>query len=442
MRILVYLLSLLMVFAPTYSAYASGITKGQIIQMGKKGAALVRTGAGVAVKVGKVSRALTPVGSIVWCVSNKKCKDKIDDAYEIACDISGVCTVERKENDIPDEYCMLYSSQGSGYRYDLNEVAQFGMSKLQQKYPTKELVLSARSLSAMQKYTQQIFDKKELVSNQYYIVQVMEKNGNLYQDSSNDLYIYYTIQKNDTCDPGNARADSEENRKKLLNEVAKKIAENMDDDDIKNYYNTKYDDIIINNNHYYGDEINKETNIDKYCESNACHEISKEIEKDINEKKYDIDDVNEKNCTIEESTGKYIACSITINNEEENETQPDDTEQTTDKKEDDDPLSCDSSRFHRKICDWMDWTQDDLDAQDDGKAVIKDLSKDLEIDDDKIKFGRACPSGPIVNISFAGVSVSHDISYEGLCGAFEKMRSFVIGIGGIVSVMIIGGRRA
>jgi len=404
---------------------------------------------GVAVKVGKVGRALTPAGALAWCISNKKkCDDIIDDTVEIVCDVSGVCTAERKDDDynndsnLSDEKCLMYSTDGD-YYYDLSKVLNDAKERVQ-KSSGKTLIMSQRDIIELQNKSKSLFNSSNSGAGSDY-VRLYYKQGDEYKQHTVSIKVSYKTLSNDNCNPGSDNVNSEKNHKQLskdeLTALAKKIAEKMDDDDIKNYYNTKYDDIIINNNHYYGDEINRETNIDKYCESNACNEISKEIEQDIKDKKYDIDDVNEKNCTMEENTGKYIACNMTINNEEENTQTPPKDDTDTPKKEDDDPLSCDSSKFHKKICEWMDWTQDDLEVPDEDKPKIKDLSDDLQIDKNRVNFGRACPVGDNLALSLHGISISHQISYQGLCDAFTTMRPFIIGIGGIISVMIIGGRR-
>lgn len=438
---------------PSYSAYASGISKGQIISIGKAGGAMIKTAGGIARKYGTpVGATITGVGTAwSWCKNNqKKCKDIIGDVADIVCD-DNECTANRKD-DGDDGQCMI------GYDFEKNQKRHLTLSDFVSELNSKTKIVSVYTIYYQSNdYTSSDLERagqsrlslaKSAKGWVYYddvfrhdyktvITDTQKQFGNI---SSSQSYVQVAIKCNDTDDDKRLSDDE-------LNDLAKKISERMDNGDITNYYNTEYGDIIINNRKYDGDEINQQTNIDNKCQNNSCNELSKDVENAVRKGKIDIDDVNEKNCTLEKNTGKYIACNIDIDKDSDdsdttNNKDDDDTTNNTDTKKDDDEIKCDSSEFHKKVCDWIDWTQKDLDAQDDGKAEIKDLSKDLELDDDKIKFGRACPSGPVVNISFAGVSVSHDISYEGLCGAFEKMRPFVIGIGSIVSVMIIGGRRA
>lgn len=368
----------------------------------------------------------------------------------MACEAVDICTANRKDDDTGGGDDDGFACDGR-VAYNWKSVPS-GAS--QEKRYSGSYLAYANSFASQMQQSQESYNRKS-VPPDFVITSMSESSASLTykfingygREQSGYASIARLCEKDD-------RPQSEKDKDRRLSDdelgdLAKKISERMDNDDIINYYNNDYGDITINNQRYDGDDINQQTNIDNKCQNNSCNELSKDVENAVRKGKIDIDDVNDKNCTLEKNTGKYIACNIDIDKDSDdsdttNNTNKDDDDTTnnTDTKKDDDETECDSSEFHKKVCDWIDWTQKDLDEQDDGKAEVKDLSKDLELDDDKINFGRACPSGPVVNISFAGVSVSHDISYEGLCGAFEKMRPFVIGIGGIVSVMIIGGRRA
>lgn len=75
MRLIVYFLSLLMIFMPSYSAYASGISKGQIVAIGKAGGAMIKTAGGKIMKLPPTVRGGGAV--LVWCMFDKKCRDKM-----------------------------------------------------------------------------------------------------------------------------------------------------------------------------------------------------------------------------------------------------------------------------------------------------------------------------------------------------------------------------
>ncbi|STZ08294.1 Uncharacterised protein [Moraxella caprae] len=451
MRIMPITLSVLMIFTPAYSAYASMLpAKGQIVQIGKKGGALIKTGAGFAKKIA------TPVGATVtagtfawdWCKKNqKKCKDKIGDAYEIICDVTS-CDVERKDDS--DGQCVARfgddkQTLSAFLSSQKRTVTQGGITT--QYIPVDDAyeVLEKRAKSAISSSNK---GYKDWV---YYHGQFGMNTKSTYAETGAHLYsggAQYYVQVWVKC--GGLDDDDRKISDKELTDLAKKIAEKMDDDDIKNYYNTKYDDIIINNNHYYGDEINKETNIDKYCESNACNEISKEIEQDIKDKKYDIDDVNERNCTIEQSTGKYIACNMTIKNEEEdNSNKEGDTtnKDTVTKKEDEeDPYKCGTTDLTKKICSFLDWSKSgDYDDEDD-KVKIKEDKEDKP--NTKVEFTGTCPAPYEIDISLdAGFMGTIDYDFvlldtPKLCAFLDDwVEPIVYVLGPLHAIYILGGNR-
>lgn len=421
---------------PSYSAYAEGISKGQIIAIGKAGGAMIKTAGGKIMKLPPIVRG--GGGAVLaWCMFDKKCRDKMGDAVELACEAVDICTANHKDDDTGDDDDGFVCDGRVGYKW---ATAPFGTRS--------DVRYSGSYLAYAQSFADDIVNMQEnrFSKSIQPDFKTIGKNGHRmhfsYEHISDNYHnvvnAYGTVLK--ICNTDKRLSNDE------LNDLAKKISERMDNDDIINYYNNDYGDITINNQRYDGDEINQQTNIDNKCQNNSCNELSKEVENAVRKGKIDIDDVNDKNCTLEKNTGKYIACNIDIDKDSDdsdttNNTDKDDDDTTNNTNKDDDEIKCDSSEFHKKVCDWIDWTQKDLDEQEDGKVEIKDLSKDLELDDDKINFGRACPSGPTVDISFAGARVYHQISYDGLCVSYEDMRPFVIGIGGIVSVMIIGGRR-
>ena len=107
----------------------------------------------------------------------------------------------------------------------------------------------------------------------------------------------------------------------------------------------------------------------------------------------------------------------------------------------DPPLFCNSSEFTRKVCDWIDWTQekpDDL-KSDEGKIDVIDKSKDLTINENRIDFSNQCPAPTPINTSVGGFPISTELNYQPLCDFFVMLNPFVIGMGGISSALIIAG---
>lgn len=452
MRILPITLSLLMIFTPAYSAYASMLpAKGQIVQIGKKGGALIKTGAGKLVKGGVIAVGYEGGKAVwAWCKKNqKKCKDKIGDAYEVICDVTS-CEVERKDEE-NDGTCSYYQFGINGEKYkDFDNMLNTYLTSFQNRFP--ETLNHHWNESDVSNFKQKVFELQETgkygtVRDSTFSFVYNRYESTVFNTQTSNIYDARYTHKSTSCDDL-VYADAENNSsdKKLndeeLKQLAKKIAEKMDDDDIKNYYNTKYDDIIINNNHYYGDEINKETNIDKYCESNACNEISKEIEQDIKDKKYDIDDVNEKNCTMEENTGKYIACNMTVKNEDEDNTN-NQTNETPKKEDDDKPAFCNTSDFFKEACEYFDWVDDEPSEKQDKKIDVQDEEEE-KLNKDRIDINEGCPADQHISVSMPwGYSTSIEFTYKPYCDFARDLKPYMTATGAIVSMYIVGscGRR-
>ena len=107
--------------------------------------------------------------------------------------------------------------------------------------------------------------------------------------------------------------------------------------------------------------------------------------------------------------------------------------------EGDEPLFCDSSEFTKKVCDWIDWTQEEHDEPDAGKVDIIDNAQDLSIDNDRIDFSNQCPAPTPIVTSVLGFPITDEINYQPLCDFFTMLNPFVVGMGGISSALIIAG---
>lgn len=450
-KYIVYLFALSMSFAPIHNAYAFSMTKGELIQIGSKGGALIKSNGGKlfklsAIGIGIEGGRIATGAAWSWCKNNqKKCKDKIGDAYEVICDLTN-CEVERKE-EIEDEsgQCII--------RYGKNKqtLSAFLASQTRTEDRNASVVNyypADDTHSELQKAGQSAINSaNKNFSNWTYlhgyynmgITTTYKKTGESIHQKSR-YYAQIWIKCGGQSDDDKKLSDSE------LEELAKKIAKNMDDDDIKNYYNYDYGDITINNHKYDGDEINNETNIEKQCTENSCNEISKEIEQDINNKKYDIDDVNEQNCTMENK--KYVSCNVKKDgddDDEENNT-TNNTTNNTKKDDDDDPYKCGTTDLTKKICNFIDWSKsDDYDDEND-KLKIKEHDEDEP--NTKVDFNGACPAPYIVDISFeAGFmgKIEYDfmlLNTPELCEFLDDwVEPIIYVLGPLHAIYILGGNR-
>lgn len=232
-------------------------------------------------------------------------------------------------------------------------------------------------------------------------------------------------------------------------ELTKIFNKHATDDDITNIYNYDYSktDIEINNNKMTGDEIEKAKK--QYDTTHEDKKVSKEAADKIKKKKkdYDIDDINDKNCDKNDK-GEYDKCGADReknDKDKDKDDEPKDDEKDKDDKKDKDDdkpkIDCDASSFHKKVCDWIDWTQGNYKDDKDTKIDIKDGSADFELKKDRIQFNAQCPPPKKINIHFSQINVQYEISYQGLCDAFITLKPFLLGLSGIHSAMIIAGRR-
>ncbi len=434
MRLAVFVFSLVLIFVPTYAhaLFWLGAAKGMV----------VRTTAGQLFKVGSkkaFAGAMLMAGAKgldhSWEIAKNYCKKtkKCDEAVE---SILGI--------DDDDTGCVgvIYFLGSGNKSTNLDDIVTAEVNKA---------IENARKYYPTTQYVSHSQDFSDLINNAN--KRIDERKESTVQTTSTNIYSYRKQQIIDTtvtagnstisrkvaysvgvtasylCNddiPDDKKQEMQTEKEQIKKEQLQKIVNNLSDDDVT---------YIINN---YGDDIE----IQKYCSENACDELSKEFGDDVtnNKGKYDIDQINKQNCVVQ--NGKIVSCdNAKLEKDEESQENTEDesnTEETTDKTNCDD----NASAFHKKVCEFIDWYQDDgLDDEQDTKADVKDLSDDLKIDDDRVDFGRVCPSGKTVVISFAGVAITKELSYQGLCDAFSKMRPFVIGIGWIVGAMIVGGRR-
>ena len=102
----------------------------------------------------------------------------------------------------------------------------------------------------------------------------------------------------------------------------------------------------------------------------------------------------------------------------------------------DEPLFCDSSEFTKKVCNWIDWTQEEPTQSPDNPIDIKEVEAD---NSNKIDMSGECPAPYELNFTIAGYAQNNSISYEPLCGALEMLKPIFIGSGALSGMFILMG---
>lgn len=445
MRFAVFVFSLVLVVMPAYVhaiVFVPAVT-----------GALVRTAGGAVVKVANkktlagVAVSLGVPVAIDYCKKNKqKCKDWVGDVAETFFD-----------DDNTDDGCHTYliyqGARTSTKSTNLSAVVQAEVDNAMQRskkdygglnlsYVSHEQDFSdiqEQSDRAVQRHLSQyrktkssgavsVNSKQNLIDTSYVSSDGKTRHVKLSYSVSLTTYIACNDADNDRKldELGLPSRHQKQEEKK---QAAQKIIERIKDND---------PDYIINN---YGDQIN----IGQYCSAHACDELTAEFGDEVmkNKSKYDIDKINKANCEVENN--KIKSCKNAKKDKDEQETEQTDEQQTEGQgdKGDQDPIECDASAFHKKVCDFIDWYQDDTDLDDDTKVKVTDLSDGLQLDKNRIKFTAQCPADKTFKMAYAGVEVSPSISYRSLCDAFIMMKPFIIGLSGIAAALIVtvGGRR-
>lgn len=106
------------------------------------------------------------------------------------------------------------------------------------------------------------------------------------------------------------------------------------------------------------------------------------------------------------------------------------------KSDSDEALWCNSTDFSKKICDWIDWTQEEP-----TESVVKPVDiKDVEAENsNKIDMSGECPAPYELNFSVLGYEQNHSISYEPLCGALVMLKPIFVGSGALSGMFILMG---
>lgn len=97
---------------------------------------------------------------------------------------------------------------------------------------------------------------------------------------------------------------------------------------------------------------------------------------------------------------------------------------------------CNETEFNKKVCDFVDWFQDEPTLTDEPKPPIKDIDAE---NSNKIDMSGSCPAPYEINFSVFGHSQNNSISYQPLCDALEMLKPIFVGAGALSSMFILMG---
>lgn len=97
---------------------------------------------------------------------------------------------------------------------------------------------------------------------------------------------------------------------------------------------------------------------------------------------------------------------------------------------------CNETEFNKKVCDFVDWFQDEPTLTDEPKPPIKDIDAESS---NKIDMAGSCPAPYQINFSVFGHSQNNSISYQPLCDALEMLKPIFVGAGALSSMFILMG---
>lgn len=97
---------------------------------------------------------------------------------------------------------------------------------------------------------------------------------------------------------------------------------------------------------------------------------------------------------------------------------------------------CNETEFNKKVCDFIDWFQEEPTKPTDEKPAIKDIEAQ---NSNKIDMSGSCPAPYQINFSVFGHSQNNSISYQPLCDALEMLKPIFVGAGALSSMFILMG---
>lgn len=498
MRIYAYFLSFLLIFAPAY-AYAIFPAIGAIAAS-TAGRVAVSTGTGVVLKkvapnalqkIAKAAVAICQKNKTAFAFCSAVTTAMVSDGIDIDVNIDNSDTnnvdVDIYKREVDENICALsfyYRLLDGEYvpyppaEYFYENVFMPRMKTLYTQFDVNTFKSTQAGYDILQEYVNQAtvsIDKTgRVVRNDYKLTNYYINLPFTYvysgqiREQSYQVKLYYKCTQNFS------------DGKKYLSDddIYQYFIDNVSDDDITNIYNydfSKHYEIEINNNSDTGDNVNKQKDVEDPNEPQK--KVSDDAAKKMKDKEddYHPDKINDENCDKNEN-GEYDECgadrednpddncpsgyvqyngncikkddddtankecpagTVSVNNgtcikpEENDEIDP----------EEDRPAACDSNEFYKKVCDWIDWTQEDYEPDEDTKPDIKDATEDLELKEDRIKFNAECPPPKQITISAGGRTISLNWSYQQWCDSFIDLKPYLIGLSSISSVLIITGVR-
>ena len=451
MRLYVFALSIILIFFNVQVAYANPLI-GLVIRQGL----LAKTAKG-AVKIAKENKKGLlytlfggAVGSAVgdvaaYCVKNKKiCKEVLGESWDIVEDmlglnddddnVDGQCTspkiyyrtnnyrgYDKKSainNAIDDDFKGRFRNSDSA-TYELIGYKSDDMDIIKPLIDKHIAGLNKQQYINMAKSNQ---NKKQSVKNfvsmskAKYTVKAKYKNGNT---STFDVDVSFAADAAFDC-----YADKDTyvtNNNQEIEQVINQTINNKSETEINNIIEKHITEIEINN----------------YCSNGGkCDELSKDFADEVFKKldKYDIDKIDRDNCEVKNN--KIVSCRnarIDKDSDDENQTQKE-------KSDEDKTINCDATGFHKKVCDFIDWYQDDDDLDDNTKIDVKDDTP--EPTNANIDFKATCPPPYEVNISLYGIDINFTLlDTPEVCSFLHTwIKPIMLVIAPLQAIYILGGR--
>ena len=448
MRFAAFVFSFVLIFSTVQTAYANPLI-GLVIRQGL----LAKTAKG-AVKISKdgkkglvrylVGGAVgTAVGNIAtYCAKNKKiCQEVLGEAWDTVEDMLGGNDDEAEA----DGYCttpkMHYRVQGySGYdrQTAINQAVISGYNSMYKNNSNYKLIgyksddfdkISSDFYKAYKKLNKQDYiryakthkDKKQKVQSFLSMVKVdydFESNYNgRVQKHTTSNSIAVDIDFECYADKDTYITNNNQDIEQVINQTIN----NKSETEINNIIEKHITEIEINN----------------YCSNGGkCDELSKEFANEVFKKldKYDIDKIDKDNCEVKNN--KIVSCRnarIDKDSDDDNQTQKE-------KSDEDKTINCDATGFHKKVCDFIDWYQDDDGLDDNTKIDVKDDTP--EPTNANIDFKATCPPPYEVNISLYGIDINFTLlDTPEVCGFLHTwIKPIMLVIAPLQAVYILGGR--
>lgn len=97
---------------------------------------------------------------------------------------------------------------------------------------------------------------------------------------------------------------------------------------------------------------------------------------------------------------------------------------------------CNETEFNKKVCDFVDWFQEEPTKPNDEKPTIKDIDAE---NSNKIDMSGSCPAPYEINFSVFGYPINNSISFLPLCDALEMLKPIFVGAGALSGMFILMG---